>query len=449
MGVAASALLLSCGEENKVQPGAAGNGGGTGAGTGKPDPEDVRGPFENEIGKPLSAWAEGCLDIHAINSGRGECTFFIMPDGTTLCCDAGELAVNSGEHSRVEQKPNANTRPFRVYGDYIKYFLPGNVSYMDYMLMTHFHNDHFGTPTETAYNEITRASLTWRQTGIMALYDMVPFDKMIDRAYSTNDTEYDFVEQTGKSYSNGIESYANFIYWARSSKGLRVERAKNGSTTQVKLLNDPSKYPNFKVQINAVNGEYWDGTESVDAYGDAVPAENGNSISFLMSYGEFDYLTSGDAGANTKIENNLAKCINKKIEAMKSHHHFSWDTMSATSMKIYQPKVVVSQSFYDHQPDMGHTWTCGGLSYASNSNQAFQKAWASYGTDEDKYWFFTNIHPKTAEVYPGEVAKMRSRNGHVVIRVKNGGSEFYVYVLDDTDSQYKVKRIEGPFACHK
>ena len=188
MGVAAAALLLSCGEENKIQGGGTGTGGnggnaGTGGGTDTPPVQDVRGPFDNEIGKPLSPWAEGCLDIHAINSGRGECTFFIMPDGTTLCCDAGELAVNSGEHSRVEQRPNANTRPYRVYGDYIKYFLPGSVSYMDYMLMTHFHNDHFGTPTETAYNEITRTSLTWRQTGIMALYDMVPFDKMIDSVY--------------------------------------------------------------------------------------------------------------------------------------------------------------------------------------------------------------------------------------------------------------------------
>ena len=35
-------------------------------------------------GTPLPPWQEGCLDIHAINSGRGECTFFILPDGTTL-----------------------------------------------------------------------------------------------------------------------------------------------------------------------------------------------------------------------------------------------------------------------------------------------------------------------------------------------------------------------------
>ena len=118
MGVAASALLLSCGEENKIQGGGTGTGGnggnaGTGGGTDTPPVEDVRGPFDNEIGKPLSAWAEGCLDIHAINSGRGECTFYIMPDGTTMCVDAGEIGPNTGEHSKVDQKPNANIRPYR------------------------------------------------------------------------------------------------------------------------------------------------------------------------------------------------------------------------------------------------------------------------------------------------------------------------------------------------
>lgn len=446
-------LLLSCGEEHKIPFGGVSEGDGGDTGTGgseNQNTEDVRGPFDNEIGKPLSAWAEGCLDIHAINSGRGECTFFIMPDGTTLCCDAGEIAVSGGTHPRVDQKPDANTRPYVTYGNYIKHFLPGNVSYMDYMLLTHFHNDHFGTATETAYTEVSRGGKTWRVTGLMGLYDVVPFDKLIDRAYSANDTEYNFIDQSGSSYSGGIESYANFVYWARSSKGLKVERAKNGSKTQVKLVNNPAKYPTFSVLINAVNGEYWNGSESIDPYGDAAKVtENGNCISFLMTYGEFDYLTSGDSGENSKIGGNLAKVINRKIEAMKAHHHFSWNTMTPASMKILQPKVVVSQSFYDHQPDMGHSWACGGMSYASESSQAFQKAWGAYGADEDKYWYFTNIHPQTASVYPAEIEKMRSRNGHVVIRVKEGGEEFYVYVLDDTDTSYKVKQIDGPFTCHK
>ena len=30
------------------------------------------------------------MDIHHINTGRGDCTFCILPDGTTLLIDAGE-----------------------------------------------------------------------------------------------------------------------------------------------------------------------------------------------------------------------------------------------------------------------------------------------------------------------------------------------------------------------
>lgn len=441
---AAALLLLSCGKPD----GGEGTGNSDEPGGENTPVEDVRGPFDNEIGKTLSPWAEGCLDIHAVNSGRGECTFFIMPDGTSLCCDAGEItkegSEKSGDHPRVDQKPDANTRPYVTYANYITHFLPEGVNYLDYMLMTHFHSDHFGSPTDESYSEVTRSGMTWRQTGIMALYDMVPFDKMIDRAYSPSDTKYSFVPKSGVNYSDGYDQYANFIYWARSAKGLKVERAKLGSTSQIKLVNEPSAYPDFIVEVNAVNG-YVKGEEQLDS---KTIAENGTSISFMISYGDFDYLTSGDGGTNTVIGAPLARAINKKIEAMKAHHHFAWDTMSEEIMQIYQPKVVVSQSFYDHQPDMGHDWRCYGNSYELSTSHEFQTAWGAYGQDSDKNWYFTNIHPRTAQEYPSEVMKMKSRNGHVVIRVKEGGDEFYVYVLDDTDFEYKVVQIDGPYTCH-
>jgi len=449
---AAALLLLSCSKPEEGTGTGTGSGSGTGNGGGNTPVEDNRGPFENEIGKTLSPWAEGCLDIHAINSGRGECTFYIMPDGTSLCCDAGEISSEtsglSGDHPRVPQKPNANTRPYVTYANYIQHFLPGGVKYLDYMVMTHFHNDHFGTPADPVYNEVTRGGTTWRQTGIMALYDMVPFDKMIDRAYSSSDRNYDFVDKTGISYSNGYQSYANFIYWARQAKNLKVERAKLNSTTQIKLQNDPSAYPDFVVEVNAVNG-YVKG-EEVQSTPKKI-AENGTSISFMISYGDFDYLASGDGGTNTVIGMPLARAINKKIEAMKSHHHFAWDTMSSAMMKIYQPKVVVSQSFYDHQPDMGHDWKCNGASYELQTSHEFQNAWKAYAVENiaDKNWYFTNLHTTVASTYPDEVAKMRGKNGHVVIRVKEGGDEFYVYMLDDNDFEYKVVQIDGPFTCHK
>ena len=38
-------------------------------------------------GGPLPAWQEGELDIHHINTGRGEASFFIFPDGTNQLVD--------------------------------------------------------------------------------------------------------------------------------------------------------------------------------------------------------------------------------------------------------------------------------------------------------------------------------------------------------------------------
>ncbi|MBQ5691486.1 MAG: hypothetical protein IIV24_08330, partial [Alistipes sp.] len=57
-----------------------------------------------KVGTVLPSWSEGCLDIHFINSARGECCFYILPDGTTLLVDAGE--VGDSETS-VPQRPNA------------------------------------------------------------------------------------------------------------------------------------------------------------------------------------------------------------------------------------------------------------------------------------------------------------------------------------------------------
>ena len=50
--------------------------------------------------KPLKAWKEGTLDIHHISTGRGSSIFFILPDGTRMLVDAGDL----GDPSRWKHK---------------------------------------------------------------------------------------------------------------------------------------------------------------------------------------------------------------------------------------------------------------------------------------------------------------------------------------------------------
>ena len=107
------------------------------------------------VGEALPAWSEGQLDIHAICTGRGECFFYILPDGTTLVVDCGEIpegistsTTPAGEEitiKTVDPMPNSLAKAYETVGRYIKNFLPSGNSSIDYMLMTHYRNDHMGS----------------------------------------------------------------------------------------------------------------------------------------------------------------------------------------------------------------------------------------------------------------------------------------------------------------
>lgn len=53
-----------------------------------------RGVSAGEMGESLPLWSPGELDIHHIDTGRGNAASLIGPDGTTLLIDCG--ASNDG-----------------------------------------------------------------------------------------------------------------------------------------------------------------------------------------------------------------------------------------------------------------------------------------------------------------------------------------------------------------
>ena len=55
---------------------------------------------KNEVGKPYKGWRPGEFDIHHIHTGMGEANFFIMPDGTSMLIDAGDLGPNKPDRER-------------------------------------------------------------------------------------------------------------------------------------------------------------------------------------------------------------------------------------------------------------------------------------------------------------------------------------------------------------
>lgn len=95
----------------------------------------------------LPAWRAGYLDIHFINTGTGECSFIIMPDGTQMLVDAASSYCTPEDENDyyVGHYPNSSRRPsewINLYLEKCKSWTGNDV--IDYLNVTHFHSDHIG-----------------------------------------------------------------------------------------------------------------------------------------------------------------------------------------------------------------------------------------------------------------------------------------------------------------
>ena len=375
-----------------------------------------------QVGKTLPSWSEGCLDIHFINSGRGECCFHILPDGTTLLIDAGEIPTNMGGETAVAQRPNNDVRPYITYAKYIKHFLPKGKSAIDYCNVSHFHIDHMGTvecATETN-------PIVYRKSGLLALYDEVPYKHIIDRAYP-NYVEDDV---TPTVVGRLAQDWKRLIEWGEENKKLTAARFAVGEE-QVKLVNNSKAYNNFSCLNICANGYVLgkdDTGKTIIRGGKTKKGGNPTSCGFHIRYGKFDYITCGDLTGATqnRVAYYFRDCIGEgKLEAFKAHHHLSKNAWGGQMKECkFCPQVVLNQNFYQKQPDAGL------LSYIYGWTKSF---------------FTTNAHPAAIAANPDIFKTMAGYNGHIVLRVLPGGDKFYVYMLDDSDFEYRVKSIHGPY----
>ncbi len=216
-----------------------------------------------EVKQPLPAWTEGTLDIHQINTGRGNSTLFILPDATSMLLDAGDLGRNAGPRG-VPAKPDDSRPPGEWIARYAARVLPTPA--LDYALLTHFHDDHM--------------------SGMPDVGTRLPIRKMLDRGWP----DYDGLELYQIPM---IEKYRAFI----KQNSIAVERFVAGRADQIVLRRAPQKYPNFPVRNVLVNTEVWTGVanstrQQYPRMEDLAPAdrpdENRRSLGFKLSYGNFD-----------------------------------------------------------------------------------------------------------------------------------------------------------------
>src|SRR5690348_18368861 len=80
-----------------------------------------------KVGEPLPEWKAGWLDLHHINTGRGNAAYYIFPDGTTMLLDAGEMDPTNPRTTSKRNtpiRPDDSKRPSEWIVDYIKQVAP-------------------------------------------------------------------------------------------------------------------------------------------------------------------------------------------------------------------------------------------------------------------------------------------------------------------------------------
>ncbi len=390
-------------------------------------------PTDSLVGKVLPDWEEGYLDIHAINTGRGECTFFIFPDGTTMMVDASSSLISpTHEYPPPPRKPNDKISSGKAISNYIKHFLPDDNQKLNYIVISHFHPDHMGGESSSMP---PGPDGSFTMNGVTEIGVEIPFDVIIDRGHP----DYDYPKDMKSTAL--IANYLKFIDWAKSAYNASAEQFKVGSDDQIALKESPSKYDNFKVRNIAVNGKVWtgSGTEWTSEFptdlgelNAANPNENIFSDVFELSYGAFDYFSGGDIQYNGRsqypwkdIEAPISKVVSK-VEVMKANHHGTSNANSTALLAKLRPDVVVAQPWRDVQPNPAT------VERFFEANSACKI-------------FLTNLDPANRQRLGSNAAKLMSTHGHIVVRVAPGGSTYKVYVLDDTNEKYEVKGVFGPY----
>jgi len=389
-----------------------------------------------EVGKPLPSWKEGEMEIHHIYTGRGESTFCILPDGTTLLIDAG----NKGSYSDP-RTTHGSPDESRQAGEWIARYITKRINFksekkIDYAFLTHFHDDHMGGVFTDSPK--TAKGGNYYLSGLSEVYEYVPFVKMIDRGWPS----YQYPKpQSGK----GFDNYRNFIDWNIKNNGMKMDRFVPGINSQFVLLNRPEQYKGvFEIRNIVSSGEVWTGegdkTQKFFPEGKSID-ENICSAGIRISYGDFDYFNGGDlcgripinAEAWRDIETPVGKVVGP-VEVCEANHHAFINAMNESFLSNVKAQIIVIQ-----------VW------HVSHLNLSVMQSMANKSLNPNlKYIIPTNI-PEISKAYLGEeqIKKLSGNGGHVVIKVAPGGKQYSVFLLTTEDESFRVKTIYGPYSCLK
>jgi hypothetical protein len=165
------------------------------------------------VGDALAPWSRGALDIHHINTGRGNATLFVLPDGTTMLVDAGDGGALPPRGT--PPRPDASRPPAEWIARYVRAV---GVEVPDVAVVDR-RDAH-----RRAMAELARR---------------VPVRVMVDRAWP----DYAFPAADHGEFTT--PEFGRYLELVRAGT-VKPMRLVPGRADQIVLVRDPAAYPEFE-----------------------------------------------------------------------------------------------------------------------------------------------------------------------------------------------------------
>jgi len=384
------------------------------------------------VSKALPAWKPGVLEIHHIATNRGNSALLILPDRTTMMVDAGAIYGTTPYLS--DPLPSGQRRPGQWIGRYARRRLEASgLTAIDTFLLTHLHGDHVGSlPPDGPLS----SDGTYRLTGVSDVAAIVPISRFVDRAWP----DYTYPVPANGDFQ---KNYRAFLQ-AQSNAGKKIERFHAGSKDQFPLQHNSAAYPSFEIRNLIANGEVWtgEGEQTKKLFPELstlkpadYPAENPCSCAIRLRYGKFGYFTGGDLTNDTNYgrdpwrdsESAAAEACGPVSVAVTNHHGY-FNANGDRYVRALQPQVFVIPAWDSAHPTVNVL------------NTLFSKAIYSRNRD-----VFATLIKQENRIANKKTDDLKSRAGHIVVRVEPGGETFSVHILSNTDESDTVTASFGPY----
>ena len=366
-------------------------------------------------------WKPGELDIHFIQTGCGEQTFFVFPDGTTMLVDCGDF-YRPQYLQHVPRQPSAERLGGEWVSRYVQRIIPGRT--IDYFVLTHWHSDHCGGPA--LRSEPTADGR--RVCGITRFAEDFDIRHYFDHQYPRSGV------YARNADDDSLAMMRAWIPYMQRRCGMEPHAFEVGALNQIRMLGaDAAKYEKaFSIRNLHANCVYWDGKDGTVDYAPeyfkrrpeckGTISENALSLGFRLDYGRFAAYFGGDIDY-PDYEDRLAQVIGR-VDVCKMNHHGCPTSMGRELCRRLAPKLYLSCN-----------WSPNQMTDVNLVNMTSRELYPG------PRWLCPGYLPKVkAREYAGRdfMKDYLPVQGHTVVKVAPQGASWEFFVLTAEDESMAV-----------